>query len=99
MKNLVLVALAASAFLLPLPASATQPGLGSSTDISAQVTVRENRRGGVSGLVGDRPRRWGIASPVRRMRTHHHQAPDQQPEGDAHGQALPLTEPPLSDKI
>ena len=35
MKKLVLVALAASALLLPLPASATQPGLGGSTDISA----------------------------------------------------------------
>ena len=58
MKKLVVVALAASAFLLPLPASATQPGLGSSTDISAQVTVRENRRGGVSVRVGDRHRRW-----------------------------------------
>jgi hypothetical protein len=58
MKMFVLAALAAGKFLLPQPASAGQPGLASNTDVSAQVTVRENRRGGVSVRVGDGHRRW-----------------------------------------
>jgi hypothetical protein len=64
MMKLAISALAAAFLLMPLPAPAQTGEAPAITDVSSQVTIRENRRGGVNVKVGREHNRR--ASSVRR---------------------------------